>query len=99
FDLPASPVCYILSLHDALPILSSGSSGFWFFNCVVRMRRNVSKFPARLALFAADVVGTPDPALGAVPVAEVTALAMVAMVSAIVHTLMSTPPPSPIRRP
>ncbi len=82
-------------------LVSSGSSGFWFFNCVVRSCRNVSKFPASVALVLAEVVGTPEAALGAVPVAEVTDVTMLAIVSAMVrpHTVMSTPPPSPISRP
>src|ERR1700730_18204583 len=31
-------------------LVSSGSSGFWFFNCVVSSVRNVWKFPASVAL-------------------------------------------------
>ncbi len=82
-------------------LVSSGSSGFWFFSWVVSNVRNVSKFCASVALLVTLDVGTPEAAFGAVPVCDVTAAASRAIVSAMVrpHTLMSTPPPRPIIRP
>ena len=83
-------------------LVSSGSSGFWFFSCVVSSVRNVVKFDASDAASVALFVVTPEVVLGLVPVAEVTGLGMIA--SYVGHglcpyTLMSTPPPSPIIRP
>ena len=82
-------------------LVSSGSSGFWFFSCVVSKVRNVSKFFAIVAASLVVLIVTPALWLGAVPVAEATGLRTLASVSAMVcpHTLMSMPPPSPISRP
>ena len=55
--------CWVNSL------VSSGSSGFWFFSWVVSRVRNVSKLFASVVVSDAVLV-TPAALLGAVPVAE-----------------------------
>ena len=67
-------------------LVSSGSSGFWFFSCVVSKVRNDWKFAAREALSLLSLIVTPEVVLGLVPLAEATGFVSVAIESA-----MATP--------
>src|ERR1044072_3303338 len=67
-------------------LVSSGSSGFWFFSCVVSSVRNVVKLPAGVVLSLALLNATPDGVLGAVPCADVTAAASDASESAMAQS-------------
>jgi hypothetical protein len=65
-------------------LVSSGSSGFWFFSCVVSRVRNDWKFAASVALSLVSLTVTPEVVLGLVPVAEATGFMIVAIESAMI---------------
>src|ERR1700749_3279779 len=87
-------------------VVSSGSSGFWFCNCVVRSCRKLWKLPAicceaRALAEDADELEDDDE-LDGVVVPETTGLAVVAEGVVMVptpYTVMSTPPLAPSMRP